>query len=1000
MHKTGFSLVLLLSVFLVACSGGGGGSSSAEMPVATDEPESGNGQGGGGTATGTPVAALASTPEQEAIKKLQQDSLDEVKVSFDDDIPIHVDMRVPIPASVGADPVDQAMYFFDRFKELYGLKEPSRELFPTRIGDEGGGLKMVHMGQKLPGVQVFGTEMDVPVFGSGISLFIASDEVIFTNGRWLPGLESLGEPRITAGAARTRALKTFSDGEILGDARLEILDKRMFGDAGEGPILAWKIPLRGIYEGAEEEGLLFINAQSGEVEYFISRVREAKSFRVINIDNIILDQDGDGEIDSSFNGGCLFTSPVVYDQDGPVEPYTRGQEPILDDLYDWAHDTYDYFKDKFSWESIDGRGATSLRFIGKMEWGNAYGGSPCMRFGDNFSTLDIVGHEYTHGVISYSSRLVYRNQSGALNESFADVFGEFLEQRKGSGADWTARLRNGLALRDLQDPDLLTTSVCLEIGPDGTCVDLRVVPYPDHMSDYIRDMWDWGGVHKNSSIPNKAAYLITNGGVHGSYEIHGLGYAKAEELYFRLMRGLPASASFRNAAAMAVALAESLSRRTFLDPMRFSRQDVCDVQNAWTSVGVLPWGDRDCDGILDVADDSDGDGVLDVSDNCPSVPNPRQTNTDVEIQNEGLAARSDGLGDACDSDLDGDGVWDAVDLDGDGIKDEVADNCLVPYTPYSRDFLASFNPDQRDTDGDGTGDPCDDDDRDRVLNSLDNCPSVSNRNQRDLDGDGLGDACDVDIDGDGVPNENDVCVLVPDSDQVDSDGDGFGDACDNCSTPNPSSIDYDGDGFPDQADMDGDGFGDMCDADDDGDGIEDDLDRCQGRRDLGRDLDQDGVDFACDPDEAFMLEVGGQLIDLLGPGKGVRFPLNPCGGGFSCPSRLDGRLGPGILFDVKLVDQLDCSQLTACFTRQVIPASPRILDDEGKVVSVGRLLGIDQNSNTARYQMFLPLAPDHAFRMPDGQGVFRNRDYFVEVQPTTEAGNITEVEIGMTLGNP
>ena len=69
---------------------------------------------------------------------------------------------------------------------------------------------------------------------------------------------------------------------------------------------------------------------------------------------------------------------------------------------------------------------------------------------------------------------------------------------------------------------------------------------------------------------------------------------------------------------------------------------------------------------------------------------------------------------------------------------------------------------QADTDGDGKGDACDADlDGDGVDNGIDNCPIDPNNSQADLDGDGLGDACDPDIDGDGVPNGDDLCAATP-----------------------------------------------------------------------------------------------------------------------------------------------------------------------------------------------------------------------------------------------
>ena len=149
---------------------------------------------------------------------------------------------------------------------------------------------------------------------------------------------------------------------------------------------------------------------------------------------------------------------------------------------------------------------------------------------------------------------------------------------------------------------------------------------------------------------------------------------------------------------------------------------------------------------------------MDEVDNCPDTPNPDQVDTD-----------GDGIGDACDEDIDGDGILNAQ------------DNC--PKTS---------NPDQTDTDGDGVGDVCDEDiDNDGIPNSRDNCPYVANPDQADTDGDGIGDVCDEDIDGDGVPNEKDNCPTKANPDQKDTDKDGVGDVCD---------TDADGDGIADEED--------------------------------------------------------------------------------------------------------------------------------------------------------------------------------------------------------
>lgn len=194
-----------------------------------------------------------------------------------------------------------------------------------------------------------------------------------------------------------------------------------------------------------------------------------------------------------------------------------------------------------------------------------------------------------------------------------------------------------------------------------------------------------------------------------------------------------------------------------------------------------------------------------------------------------------------------------LDADGDGLLDEV-DNC--PIHP---------NADQRDLDGDGLGDVCDDDmDGDGVLNAVDNCLTVPNVDQRDSDSDGRGDACSDDLDGDGIVNANDRCPETPedrdgweDADgcpERDNDSDGIDDVDDACPNRAEDRDDFeDDDGCPD--------------IDNDGDGIFDSVDVCPLEpEDFDNDRDADGC-----PEEDSLVRVTAEQLEIT---QQVNFATN------------------------------------------------------------------------------------------------------------------------------
>jgi Zn-dependent metalloprotease len=137
--------------------------------------------------------------------------------------------------------------------------------------------------------------------------------------------------------------------------------------------------------------------------------------------------------------------------------------------------------------------------------------------------LDVVGHEFTHGVIDSTAQLVYEGQSGALNESYADIFAAMIDRD-----DWTIGEEVVKSppypvpfLRSLEDPELGGT-----YDPRRP---LSGIGQPGHMDNYanlpLSRRADNGGVHINSGIPNRAAFLVAQ----------ALGREKTEQIYYRAL---------------------------------------------------------------------------------------------------------------------------------------------------------------------------------------------------------------------------------------------------------------------------------------------------------------------------------------------------------------------------------------------------------------------------------------------------------------------------------
>ncbi len=200
---------------------------------------------------------------------------------------------------------------------------------------------------------------------------------------------------------------------------------------------------------------------------------------------------------------------------------------------------FDYYRDRHARNSIDGQGGNIVAVVRlgvgyqNAFWTDDIGG---MFFGDGdkyAGSLDVVGHEMTHGVTSKTAGLIYQDQTGALNEAMSDIFGEMVESYVTGSNDWVVGSRMTSPLRDMSNPARFND--------------------PATMSQFVNTTSDHGGVHTNSGIINHAFYLLAQG-MPGA-----IGLRDAEKIFYRALTvHLTNSAQFLDARLAAVQSADEI----------------------------------------------------------------------------------------------------------------------------------------------------------------------------------------------------------------------------------------------------------------------------------------------------------------------------------------------------------------------------------------------------------------------------------------------------------
>ncbi|MEW6735758.1 MAG: M4 family metallopeptidase [Acidobacteriota bacterium] len=403
------------------------------------------------------------------------------------------------------------------------------------------------------------TYKGIPIFGGEAIVHLNSDGSLFTiTNALVSGINVNVEPALSAEAAMNQAVSYYGCRECL--TAEPITDMWILRHEGQDR-LVYRIQLRR-EDGSHETSMpvYFVDAQTGELVWNYDNLQTATGASLysgtVNITtssvspNFYMEDLTRRMGTFNFNNGTSQVSRITDTND----VWDSSVQRAAVDAHYGAAMVYDYFKNVHGRTGIDGNGGPagysaaanssvgliSSRVHYSSNYNNAFWNGTFMTYGDGdgstftpLVTLDICGHEMQHGITERTANLIYSGESGALNESWSDVFGAMVERyaRGESGNTWkigedcfTPANGSGDALRYMDNPHAA--------GNSGFTSD----DDPDHYSERYTGSADNGGVHINSGISNKAFYLLAAGGTHhrgGS--MTGIGADAAARIWYRAL---------------------------------------------------------------------------------------------------------------------------------------------------------------------------------------------------------------------------------------------------------------------------------------------------------------------------------------------------------------------------------------------------------------------------------------------------------------------------------
>lgn len=501
-------------------------------------------------------------------------------------------------------PTEQCQKWFNIMSTAWGIDKADEAFILKEDKLDQQGERHLHWQQQQAGI---------PVYGNDVLAHFKADRLFLINGRVLPQTDinlspNLNEAQAIAAAkvavAKHSPLRELSEQEkiYLGEEEIQTQLYIFYADEKlEEAHLAWMVSIHP-HLGAHWE--FMIDAQDGSILREINKIchfapppngpevttandlsgqsRTVHSYEFNNT-NFLIDASRSmfDASNSSFPNnaqGVIWTinanntSPATsaFNATHNTSPGNFWNDPLAVSAHYNASEAFEYFKTTFNRNSINGQGGNILSFINVADengadMDNAFWDGQAIYYGNgntDFSSplaksLDVAGHEMSHGVIQATANLEYQGESGALNESYADVFAAMIDRddwQIGEGIVSTSTFPTN-ALRDLSNPH----NGASQLGQAGW--------QPQHTNEQYFGSADNGGVHINSGIPNRAFYLLAT----------DIGKSKAEQIYYHaLVNYLTRTSNFLDMRASIIQSALDL----------YSQSDADAAAVAFTTVGI------------------------------------------------------------------------------------------------------------------------------------------------------------------------------------------------------------------------------------------------------------------------------------------------------------------------------------------------------------------------------------------------------------------------------